>query len=148
MIGRVAGAVAASLLLAGCVSSDPRQGGFVSGVVGIAGGGYQARIDARERELDALQRHQARLAGRLVGQRSRIAGIEARIAETERRIAILNARAAAGEDLATVRSQIARLTQIREAQRRELADSVLRARREMEEEPVAPPRAAAPSGRV
>jgi hypothetical protein len=48
----------------GCAtSSDPHDGGFVSGVVGIAGGGYERRIDEREQsyrgELDAQARLKA-----------------------------------------------------------------------------------------
>ena len=35
--------------LAGCATSaDPHEGGFVSGVVGLAGGGYQQRVAERE----------------------------------------------------------------------------------------------------
>lgn len=42
--------------LIGCeVSEDPADGGFLSGVVGVAGGGYQSRIDALEATLAADQ---------------------------------------------------------------------------------------------
>jgi len=48
--------------LAGCATSpDPRDGGFVSGVVGLSGG-YQRRIDERRETLSAEQAAQRRLA--------------------------------------------------------------------------------------
>lgn len=123
---------AGALALAGCVSGDPRQGGFVSGVVGIAGGGYQARIDARERELATLLDHQQRLSGRISGQRATVAALDARIALTERRIAALRARAAAGGDLDALRRQIADLQRLRDDHVEQRAEAVRRARRELE----------------
>lgn len=47
---------ASALALSACeISEDPADGGFLSGVVGVAGGGYQARIDALEAQLAADQ---------------------------------------------------------------------------------------------
>lgn len=59
--------------LGGCVtSSDPGEGGFFNGVAGIAGGGYEARIDERESAVAeasarnvALTKEQQALAGRI-----------------------------------------------------------------------------------
>jgi len=45
--------VSAMALTACEISEDPADGGFLSGVVGVAGGGYQARIDALEAQLAA-----------------------------------------------------------------------------------------------
>jgi hypothetical protein len=75
-------------LLGGCANSgDPAEGGFVAGVAGVAGGGYQSRIDerqagvaaaeARGAELDAElallnQQHRA-LQARLTAQRALLA---------------------------------------------------------------------------
>ena len=54
---------ASTLALAACeISEDPADGGFLSGVVGIAGGGYQARIDALEAQLATDQAHANALA--------------------------------------------------------------------------------------
>ena len=59
MIQRAAAAVTA-LLLGGCsttpdLANDPRGGGFIGGVVGLARGDYKARIQEREQTLAALR---------------------------------------------------------------------------------------------
>jgi septal ring factor EnvC (AmiA/AmiB activator) len=81
--------------VAGCATSaDPHEGGFVSGVVGLAGGGYQRRVDDREGvhqgELDAQQRLTAD-ARALEQERAQVKGdltrAQARLASQERRIA-------------------------------------------------------------
>jgi septal ring factor EnvC (AmiA/AmiB activator) len=88
------------ILLAGCaISDDPHQGGFVSGVVGLAGGGYQQRVDDREGayqgELDAQQRLTAQ-ARALEAERARVKGdlsrAQARLADQQRKIAAERAR--------------------------------------------------------
>lgn len=59
-------APAALLALAGCaVSDDPAAGGFYSGVAGIAGGGYEARVAEREAGVAAAQREGAALSAEL-----------------------------------------------------------------------------------
>lgn len=61
------------LQLAGCATSgDPHEGGFVNGVIGLGGGGYQRRLDERQSTLDSERAEQRRL------------GIEQREAEAER----------------------------------------------------------------
>lgn len=87
--------------LGGCATSpDPHEGGFVSGVAGLAGGGYQRRIDERENmhqgELDAqeqlkaqarsLEQERAQVQGDLARARARLANQERRIAEERARI--------------------------------------------------------------
>ena len=53
----------ATIHLAGCATSgDPHEGGFVNGIIGLSGGGYQRRLDEREATLDAEQAEQRRLA--------------------------------------------------------------------------------------
>lgn len=48
--------LAVILMVAACQpSDDPAQGGFFNGVTGIAGGGYQARVDQREAEVADAQ---------------------------------------------------------------------------------------------
>jgi hypothetical protein len=89
------------VLAAGCATSaDPHEGGFVSGVVGLAGGGYQRRVDEREGvhqgELDAQQRLKAQaraleqertqVRGELARAQARLAGQERRIAEQRSRL--------------------------------------------------------------
>jgi len=59
-------AAAAAAALAGCaVSDDPAAGGFVSGIAGVAGGGYDARIAERETGLAATQAEGAALTAQL-----------------------------------------------------------------------------------
>jgi septal ring factor EnvC (AmiA/AmiB activator) len=139
MIVRLYCTLAVAVFVSGCVSNDPRQGGFVNGLVNAATGGYQARIDARERELAQLQGDQARLTARLSSQRSEVRTLKARIAVTNQRIAIWRARAQAGEDLATVRAQIQRLERIREEQVRELERSIDRTSRSGDRSPTFTP---------
>lgn len=88
-------AASVSVCLVGCATSaDPHEGGFVSGVVGLAGGGYQRRVDEREGvhqgELDAQQRLKAQ-ARALEQERAEVRGdlarAQARLASQERRIA-------------------------------------------------------------
>ncbi len=86
--------------LAGCATSaDPHEGGFVSGVAGLAGGGYERRIEQRQgsyqHEVDAQQRLrvQARALEQERGQvRSDLARARERLASQERRIAQQRAR--------------------------------------------------------
>jgi hypothetical protein len=86
--------------LAGCaVSDDPAAGGFVSGVAGVAGGGYDARIAERETglattraegaalgaELAALEREHASLKDQLIRQRADLGAAGIRLTpESER----------------------------------------------------------------
>jgi len=108
--------------LSGCATSpDPHQGGFVSGVVGLAGGGYQRRIDERQGiykgELDAQERLRAQ-ARALEQERAAARGdldrARARLASQERRIAQERARLSA-ERKKSVSAQ-ERLRQLDEAQ--------------------------------
>jgi hypothetical protein len=84
-----------ALILNGCATSpDPHQGGFVSGIVGLAGGGYQRRIDEREGtyqgERDAGQQLKAQareLEQERAAVRSDLNRANARLADLEQRLA-------------------------------------------------------------
>jgi hypothetical protein len=69
-------AVTMTLLLSACVTSeDPADGGFFNGVNGLAGGGYQARVDEREENLGNAQARNSQLRGQhaaLRGQHSNL----------------------------------------------------------------------------
>jgi len=106
----------------GCATNaDPHAGGFVSGVVGLAGGGYQRRIDERESvyqtEADAGERLQSQ-ARALEAERARVKGdlarSQSRLASQERRIAQERARLGAQRTAANQ----ARLRQLDQAQAR------------------------------
>jgi len=68
---------ASTLVLSACeVSQDPADGGFFSGIVGVAGGGYQGRVDERQAALDAEQAQ----ANALAGEQQQVAATSANIA--------------------------------------------------------------------
>jgi hypothetical protein len=106
----------------GCATNaDPHAGGFVSGVVGLAGGGYQRRIDERESdyqaELDAGERLSSQ-ARALEAERAQVKGdlarSQSRLASQERRISQERARLGAQRTAANQ----ARLRQLDQAQAR------------------------------
>jgi hypothetical protein len=109
-----------SVWLAGCATSaDPHEGGFVSGVVGLAGGGYQQRVNEREGvhqgELNAQQRLKAQ-ARALEQERAQVRGdlarAQTRLASQERRIAKERARlATAHQGSAETQASLRRLDQ-------------------------------------
>jgi len=105
--------------LAGCATSaDPHEGGFVSGVVGLAGGGYQRRVDERQTahqgELDAQQRLKAQ-ARALEEERAQVRGdlarARSRLAAQERRIAAERARVKAQGQGSATQASLAKLDQ-------------------------------------
>jgi hypothetical protein len=76
MLARVLGV----LLLAGCVQSDdPAEGGFYSGIAGLAGGGYEGRIAEREAAVTAAQSRQTALAAELAGLEREHRALQARL---------------------------------------------------------------------
>lgn len=108
--------------LSGCATSaDPHQGGFVSGVVGLAGGGYQRRVDEREGvyrdELDAQQRLKAQ-ARALEEERAAVKGdlgrAQARLANQQSRIA--RERARLGAERQSSAAALERLRLLEQAQ--------------------------------
>jgi len=74
----------------GCeVSEDPADGGFISGVVGVAGGGYQRRIDALEATLAADQARANSLASEQLRLQAQSASISAQIRNQTAQLAAL-----------------------------------------------------------
>ena len=61
----IAASTALGMLAACTVSDNPADGGFVSGVAGVAGGGYDARIDEREQDLATVEAEGAALTAEL-----------------------------------------------------------------------------------
>lgn len=106
--------------LGGCaISADPHQGGFVSGVAGLAGGGYQRRIDEREGvyqgELSAQEQLKAQareLERERTAVRTDLDRARARLAAQEDRIRRERALLASqGHQTAAARTQRERLDQ-------------------------------------
>ena len=120
---RAAGWAALGALLAGgcALSQDPADGGFVSGVAGLAGGGYERRIAEREAthqgEMQARERLESE-ARALETERAALKGelkrAQGRLAEQNRRIAAERARLAAR--VATAPAPRARLRRLDQAQ--------------------------------
>lgn len=68
------------LLVAGCsTSDDPAAGGFISGVSGLASGGYQGRVDERQADVDDEQARAAALAGQQSAVAAQTASVGAQI---------------------------------------------------------------------
>lgn len=85
-----AAATGIAAVLSGCASSpDPAQGGFASGVSGVAGGGYERRIETREAEVEARRDRQAALESEAAEVEAETGRLEAEIAASESDLADL-----------------------------------------------------------
>jgi chromosome segregation ATPase len=74
--------VSVLLLVAGCAtSSDPAQGGFISGVNGILTGSYDQRVNARSGELYRLKTQQVAAQDEARRAQSDVAGRERQVRE-------------------------------------------------------------------
>jgi len=83
---------ASALALSACeVSEDPADGGFLSGIVGVAGGGYQSRIDALEAQLAADQARANSLASEQLRLQAASASTSAQIRNLRSQFAALQA---------------------------------------------------------
>lgn len=79
--------VVTTLLLSACVTSeDPADGGFFNGVNGLAGGGYQARVDERESNLANAQARNAELTGQLATLRGQHRNLKTEIIQKRARL--------------------------------------------------------------
>lgn len=124
-------------LLAGCATSDdPADGGFFSGVAGVAGGGFEGRVAEREAAVAAEQARQAALEAELAGLEREYRQLRLQLAQQRAALAadgtaipasvdaevsaVIDAQAPADADAT------ARLAQLREAVRkaRELSEAL------------------------
>ncbi len=85
--------------LTGCVTDDPRQGGFIGGVVGLASGSYDDRVAARQAALaDQQSRNLAEqwqsqsLEGSQRSRTARLETVRQDLDTTDRRIKAMEAR--------------------------------------------------------
>lgn len=73
-------ATAAAAALSACApKADPAAGGLLSGVTGVAGGGYQARVDERQAAVDDLSETEAAAARQAAEAEAQVAANAARI---------------------------------------------------------------------
>lgn len=92
--------LATAFLLSACAtSSDPHDGGFISGVSNLVSGGYQDRIDQREAQVGSLNAEQAQLQARASAIRQEqaqvdrdLAAARGQLSRLDRRIADLRSR--------------------------------------------------------
>jgi hypothetical protein len=78
----------ASQLFTSCATSDdPREGGFVSGIVGLTTGTYQARIDEKEAVYGSELSDQRRLKAEAERIRRERAAVQANLRSSENRLA-------------------------------------------------------------
>jgi predicted nucleic acid-binding Zn-ribbon protein len=74
--------------LAACqTTTDPAEGGFISGVSGISSGAYQARIDEREAAVASEQARKAELEAELAGLQSQYSKTKLELVQLRSRIA-------------------------------------------------------------
>lgn len=113
-------AMAACLFLGGCATTqDPGQGGFIAGVAGIASGGYDARIEEREAEVDEGAERQAALATETEATSEASAAAAAELAVLEDEHATLKRR------IVRLRSQLAaKNIELDEATRKRVTASI------------------------
>ena len=97
----LAALTATAFTIAGCMEGgDPAEGGFISGVSGIASGSYDARIDEREAEVAAAEARNAELARQQQSLAAQIGAAEAQLARERRTLSQLRS-STAGMDAAT-----------------------------------------------
>lgn len=88
----IALATTAALALSACtISQDPADGGFLSGIVGVAGGGYQNRIEALEAQLAADQAEANTLAAEQLRLQASAANSAAQLRNMRAQLAALQA---------------------------------------------------------
>lgn len=113
-----------SLALGGCCTGRPQDGGFLCGVGGLAGGGYEGRV--REREVAAgeesersrnlqgrdtqLRHEEARTSAEIARTRRELDDLDRSLAATRKRIRA--AEAAHTTDAATIKKAKAQLGEI------------------------------------
>lgn len=91
MKSRFAVVLAPILFAAACASNeDPAEGGFISGVTGAATGGYQGRVDERQKKADALAEQDAELQQQKSEAALEIEQNEAEIAGLEAELSLLD----------------------------------------------------------
>lgn len=86
-------------LVAGCqTESDPRKGGFISGVTNLATGGYDAYVEEKKDELDATQEESQTLEARARAIAAEREALDRDIDEAARRLGSLQERLASLSD--------------------------------------------------
>lgn len=86
-------------LVAGCqTESDPRKGGFISGVSNLTTGGYDAYVEEKKDQLDATQEESQTLEARASAIAAEREALDRDIDEAARRLGSLQERLASLSD--------------------------------------------------
>jgi predicted nucleic acid-binding Zn-ribbon protein len=85
----------AGLLIAGCASENPREGGFLGGVAGLSSGKYDERIRTREDSLMGLKQARTELESEQVGLESQKVASQRRLQANRAQLARLSAESKA-----------------------------------------------------
>lgn len=87
------------LIVAGCAASDdPADGGFFNGIAGLAGGGYDARIETRQAGLDASLARQDTLRAELAALSRQHSDLKTRIIAQRAALGAQGVRLSAGAE--------------------------------------------------
>ena len=99
----LSGLLGLPLFLAGCATTDdPHQGGFVSGIVGLASGGYEKRITEREQRYQDELGEQQRLEAEAESVQQERMRVQADLNQANQRLASLERK------LSVVRAEVSR----------------------------------------
>ncbi len=112
-----------ALFLSACATSDdPADGGFFNGINGLAGGGYQARVDERQQALDKETARNAELRGELAALRGQHSDLKAQIIQKRAALRAKGIRLSAASER-EVQKVISSNPQSAAALRRAIADA-------------------------
>ena len=121
---RPAAALAAASFIVGCAqTTDPAEGGFISGVSNLATGTYQQRIDQREATLQSLEtsqqqlgairqqqaRDQSTLDAQLAAARRQQRQVDSQLSRLRGRLANVSATHGATPQTSTIATRLRRL---------------------------------------
>ena len=105
-------------LVAGCqTESDPRKGGFVSGVTNLATGGYDAYVEEKKGDLDATREESQTLEARARAIEAEREALDRDIDEAARRLGSLQ------EHLASLSDELEAAGQARSDERKKLEEA-------------------------
>lgn len=105
-------------LAAGCqTESDPRKGGFISGVSNLATGGYDAYVEGKKDELDTTREESQTLEARARTIAAERDALDRDIDEAARRLGSLQER------LASLSGELEATGQVRSDERRKLDEA-------------------------
>jgi len=114
--------VALLVLVACTTSEDPAEGGLFNGIAGLAGGGYEARIEEREASLAEAEARNVELSAELAALRRQHSGLKSDIIQKRATLRAKGIKLSAASER-EVQEVIAAQPQSAAALRRAIADA-------------------------